>query len=316
MSIFRRLWWGIILVALMVSAIAYRVNAQTPGSQYFPETNHTVSDEFLNFYRSIPEPFVVLGYPIDEAGEDPVTHNLVQYFQLGRLELHPEAAAGARVYISDLGELLYSPNAPLADVPDTGPTCRLFPATGKRVCYAFLQFYDAHGGAQFFGNPISALEVRDGRYVQYFQKARMEWRPEAPAGQRVGLTDLGRSYYDLVQGRPSLTPVGGHGIKLASLQVRAFVGHSLLSANSQQTLYVIVQDQGLNPVAQAATGIVVTFPDGREERYRPPATDANGITVFNFNVGNVDVKQIVKVEVTAASQGIEQRNSTWFRIWW
>ena len=66
-----------------------------------------------------------------------------------------------------------------ASIAQEGPTCGTFD-NGFSVCYAFLQFYDANNGSLFFGNPISFVEVIDGRYVQYFDNVRMEWWPDRP----------------------------------------------------------------------------------------------------------------------------------------
>ena len=117
MRIIKRVWWGAIILLLVTMGGARTTYAQTPDSEYFEETRHTVSGEFLTFFRSLPEPFVILGYPLSETTEDPVTRNLVQYFQYGRLELQPDTVTGARVVISDLGSLLYTPGSPPAAFP-------------------------------------------------------------------------------------------------------------------------------------------------------------------------------------------------------
>jgi hypothetical protein len=307
-----------ILVAILLAGLTTGVFAQTPDSntQYFPETNHNISGEFLTFYRSLKNPYQILGYPISEAMPDNVTQILVQYFQLGRLELHTDAPADSQVFISDLGSLVYTPGAPLANFPNEGPSCRYFQTTGKNVCYAFLEFYEHNNGAVYFGNPISQIEIHDGRYVQYFEKTRMEWRPEVTSGQRIGLTALGTLYYELRErgNNTALSIIGQGSAKV--LRVRAFVGHSLVPANSQQTLYIIVQDQGFNPVAQAAAGVTVILPDGKQQIFRLADTNESGISTLNFTVGQVDPQQLIRIEATV-SQGVsEQKASASFRIWY
>src|SRR5665647_508366 len=49
---------------------------------------------------------------------------------------------------------------------------------------------------QFFGDPISSLEYRDGHVVQYFTKVRMEWQQNLPEGHKVVLSLLGRTAFD------------------------------------------------------------------------------------------------------------------------
>ena len=59
-------------------------------------------------------------------------------------------------------------------------------------------------GEAYFGEPISPMEVMpNGRLVQYFERARMEWWPEKPTGMRVVLTDVG----NCITWR-EITPVG------------------------------------------------------------------------------------------------------------
>jgi hypothetical protein len=79
-----------------------------------------------------------------------------------------------------------SPNDPS---PDTGR--RYFEETQFWVSGEFLSFYDAKGGLEVFGYPISAPFNDKGVLTQYFQNARMEWHPENPEAYRVQLGLLG-----------------------------------------------------------------------------------------------------------------------------
>jgi hypothetical protein len=63
--------------------------ASTPSSLYFPETTHTLSGKFLDYWTQHGG-LALFGYPISEPfDEGGVT---VQYFQRNRFELHPEQA--------------------------------------------------------------------------------------------------------------------------------------------------------------------------------------------------------------------------------
>ena len=80
--------------------------------------------------------------------------------------------------------------APVAD-------CRRFAETGQEVCGPFKRGWEAGGGLIRFGLPISA-EIQEGnpvtgkeRTVQYFERARFEYHPEA-AGDEIQLGLLGR----------------------------------------------------------------------------------------------------------------------------
>jgi len=72
-----------------------------------------------------------------------------------------------------------------------------FPETGHNLAGEFLQKYrSAANPLLVYGYPITEqFTSRDGRLVQYFQRARFEFHPELPAGQRVSLTPLGRALY-------------------------------------------------------------------------------------------------------------------------
>jgi len=68
-----------------------------------------------------------------------------------------------------------------------------FPETGHYVKGAFLQFYNAAKDPKLvYGYPITEqIVARDGKTVQYFQRARFELSPE----NRVQLTPLGTLTY-------------------------------------------------------------------------------------------------------------------------
>ena len=63
------------------------------GALFFPETQHTLSGKFLNFWNKRGG-LAVFGYPISEPLEEPSptdgTVRLAQYFERARFEYHPE----------------------------------------------------------------------------------------------------------------------------------------------------------------------------------------------------------------------------------
>ncbi|MEA3345243.1 MAG: hypothetical protein U9Q78_03215 [Chloroflexota bacterium] len=66
-----------------------------------------------------------------------------------------------------------------------------FPQTGHTVQGPFLVYFQAHGGSESFGYPITGEFLHHGLWVQYFEKARMEYHPENPPRYRVQLGLLG-----------------------------------------------------------------------------------------------------------------------------
>jgi hypothetical protein len=188
------------------------------------------------------------------------------------------------------------------------------------VCFAFLQFYDGNNGHVFFGDPISDVEIRDGRYVQYFERARLEWQPDSPSDQHVALTDLGT--IEFYSRDIHLDTGGDYTIKVPDPQttvliVHAFVDRALLPAYSQQTIYIIVQDQKLAPVQGANISVKVYHPGRAEPQLLTPfITTENGISSEQFSIDNIPAKDLVRIEVTANYDGLSTSTSTWFRVWW
>jgi hypothetical protein len=79
-----------------------------------------------------------------------------------------------------------------------------FPATGHHLSNrsGFLDFWRANGQLHVFGYPITEEFVEQGRIVQYFERARFEYRPErAGTPDQVQLGLLGREILE-VQGFP------------------------------------------------------------------------------------------------------------------
>lgn len=307
----------ILIIAFLLTAAPGVGSAQSEDQKYFPETRLWVSGPFLAYWESAADPYLLFGYPITRQYIDPRTKQPTQYFQRARLDL-VQTAEGQMVIQAPLGEYLHQANAPLADISTSSPACRSFETTGRHVCYAFLQFYETYDGARFLGDPISDTEIREGRYVQYFSKARLEWWPEKTAGQRVAVTDLGRIYFDQLVANPAYKQPDNDYIpsEPIRLSVMAFIGEATIASNSTQTLYVVVQDQRQQPVPDAVITVTVLLPDGSTVALSPQWTNADGILIHSFQVGNLPPREIVQVMVKAATMGEEAETQTWFRIWW
>ena len=308
---------SIFFFLILISISPASVGAQTTDEVFVRETGHDIRGEFFKFYFAADDPLLLFGYPITDEIPDPITGEKVQYFQRARFDL-TYSQNGLSVQLAPLGTLLYEAGAPLAPVSTNSPTCRLFPSTSKSVCYAFLQFYDAHNGAFYFGNPITELLEEGGRFVQYFDRARLEWRPEMPAGQRVVISDLGRIYYSKrVDDLNLLGPAGYNLINPPDpIQAYAFVSETLVIPGEKQTLFVIVQDADFNPIANAFTSMTLIFPDGSQRTTRLKPTDSDGITLYQFTVSKSSVNDIVRIEIQAEYGGLSTKAFSWFRVWW
>jgi hypothetical protein len=198
-----------------------------------------------------------------------------------------------------------------------------FPQYGHWVRGEFLDLYNsASDPARLFGAPITGVfndPLRPGIQIQYFERARMEWRNEMPTGQKVVLTELGQIDFDHRVANPSLLRAEpSDNVKLIEPKVYAFTAHPLMASGQKQQIYVLVRDQYDQPLPGTQVMITVVYPDGHSENRRPQAfTDADGVTQDSFIVENVEPNQVVQVNVEADISGdLKGAASTWFRIWW
>lgn len=289
-------------------------SAQSADVQYFPETGHHVKGDFLQFYNSVPDPKLVFGSPITEqmTSRDGKT---VQYFQRARFELNGGLPENERVRLTSVGQSLYQPANQLKLGNTAG--CDLF-TTGYSVCFAFLDFYKANGGAAQFGNPISPFEFHENLIVQYFERARFEWRADRPEDQRVVLTDLGRLYFDQLGEDPvhlkPVKPLDATINPILSIKIRAFVLKPLTRPTDQQTVYVIVQSQTLQAVSNATGKATITWPNGKTEDFFF-TTNSSGLGTVTFNFSDQKQGELVPIEIVVIYQGLAGTTRTSFRIW-
>jgi len=317
----------ILTCILLAAALVYNPSlAQVGKSRYFPETNKTVSGEFLAKYESIRDPISMYGYPITEeylAQEgSPVNGLRVQYFQRARFEYHPDQPTGQRVVIAPLGTLLSELENPKQTQEINLPTssaCRYFEQSGHRTCYSFLTFFDNNGGLKQFGLPVSPIMKLNDRLVQYFEYARFEWHPNLAVGQRVRLTNIGQIYFDLVE-RPfapaQKTPQPIKDKNPIELKVRSFVQSALISKDGKQTVYVVVLDQNQEPLQGAQVTLTLVPSSGQSMNIVSKVTDQNGISRQEIPVSNLPIGMVeVKVKVNYGI-GLEKLTVTSFRVWY
>ena len=295
------------------------MTAQQSRQRYFPETGHIVSGEFLEAYERADAPQLLYGYPITEMFKDPATGYYIQYFEKARFELHMDAPAELRVKLTPIGQFMYNAGPTLPKLKSS-QGCNYFPETGFQVCYSFLDFFKNHGGVAQFGYPISNFEDRNGRVVQFFQIASLEWHPDLPPGNQVVVSDLGRRYFDVRGENPKLKKAveldNFLPRTILKLHVRAFSQNSVTALKGQQTIYIIVQDQNLLPVQGANVTLKLTTPQGSEIQLpSPAATDENGITKISFAF-NAKTQGLAQVKVYVEYQNMDASTITSYRLWW
>jgi len=318
----KRAFWLVVgvLAALMVFAFLGAGVLRTSAveqNRYFPQTGHSLSGRFLDYYNSFPDAESIFGYPITEAFRDRRCQGgaLCQFFQRALFTLQGDqvvlASLGAEYYTST-GGASGAGREPLTNLlPANTVGCRVFRSKlygAHPVCYEFLPFYERHRA--LLGRVVSDPLMENGVPVQYFEGARLEYRA-TPTGNMVVVSDLGEWYFNR-GGLPIslLNPVrnDGNAPRVLNLSVTTAVEKVVLGRRQSQKVYVAVLDQVGMPVSGAQVVVSV----GRMPKARG-YTDANGLWSGTFAVP--DRAGDFEVKVTADYAGLEAMGYTSFRVW-
>ncbi len=203
---------------------------------------------------------------------------LCQYFTRARLEFWPENPPAYQVMPGLLGVQLGKVQPPIdpATAPLNDAERRYFPETGHVLSFAFKRFWEQNGGIDLLGYPITELLFEAGRTVQYFQRARLEWRPENPEQSKVMLGELGLEYLRS-GGRPAGSP--GNGAPLATCSQ----GRLVFALSPDGAAYSLCAGENNHP-AQFGRGIDPCLsPDGSQLAWA--SRDPSGIYVRNLASG-------------------------------
>ncbi len=275
-----------------------------------------VAGEFHSFFQENGG-LRVFGFPLTEAYIDSDSERLVQYFQRLRLEYD---RSEERVVVSPLGQWALPDPAEQVIAPqaETQAPERVI-TNDLQVQDAFLTFYEAHGGENLFGQAISAQLDEGGTRAQYFENARLEWRPEAPLGYRVQPGRLGEVHYRQVgifrnPGRSR--PLDSAGVREAD--VSASLRAPILYAGEEQIIYVEVKTpEGQRPVAGVSVDLTVHY-NGKAESFSLVETDGAGRTHGKLPLSDLQPGQKVRVVVEASAPGGSTIGATSksFKSWW
>lgn len=221
----RALLLALAAAALALAAPAAPSAAQSAAQQPIcfpnvPGIADCVDPAFAPYWRASGG-VAVFGYPIGPVGPatpagaaGPVQ---AQWFERGRIELHPENRAPYTLLTGRVGaeRLAQLGRDPRAGGEEAGPQpgCLWFEETRHNVCdespgLGFRSYWERNGlrvrglspyqqSLALFGLPLTTANPEpgpDGELVvtQWFERARMEWHPENPEGPRVLLGLLGR----------------------------------------------------------------------------------------------------------------------------
>ncbi len=190
---------AILLVSIMTVFFSGPTYLQANDNvRYFDTTGHYVDNMhgFLSYWRDTNGE-LLLGAPVTEVVEENGVP--VQYFERGRLENHLELD-GAPILMGRVGAEYAAalwrtfPTAPprTATADET-----FFEMTGHTLKAPFQEFWQAHGGLNTFGYPISEQiwEYVGNQMilVQYFERSRLEHTPLARGtSDAVRISSIGR----------------------------------------------------------------------------------------------------------------------------
>jgi hypothetical protein len=322
--------------------LPHSIHGQTPTVRYFPETGHSVRGEFLEFFEA-QGGLAVFGYPLtDEFTQD---GRRIQYFQKVRMEWHPEFSEPYNVQLGLVGDELGYRKPPISSTeipPANHPQRRYYPETGHTVSFAFLTYFDEHGGLDLFGYPITEFLIDErGRIVQYFQRACLEWYPENPHPYKVQLGLLGEIDINqkmdekkldptlldpqpaiLTSPTPSSTPATSAPTdtptplpSVTAMDVSASVRYAITGREGYQTMYVYVTDQRGRDLPGAQVSFVAHYTTG-DRAFSAPPTDTTGYTHQTFSVGNPLPGYIIVIDVTVTYGPLTATTQTSFLPWW
>lgn len=184
-------------------------------ARYIENASHWIAFDMLAFWDAHggQETF---GAPLTEARNtndalDRQHSYTAQWFEYGRVELHPENAGTVyEVQLGRLGaELLDSQGRHWLSFPKASPDAAHYvPQTGHAIAPEFWEYWSSHGlefgapgvtwdeSVALFGYPISEPMVETnaaGQEVltQYFERAVFEWHPDNDPGSQVVLRKVG-----------------------------------------------------------------------------------------------------------------------------
>ena len=155
-------------------------------ADYYPQTGHNVRHGFRDWFRQNGG-VGFLGYPLtEEFAEGGVP---VQYFERGRLEYRDGQVALARL----AAELIQGQQFPKPRPFPSTENNVFFDVTGYSLSGPFLTFWRNYGGLRTMGYPLSeSFLVESGDEYQWFERARLEFHPNFPEGQRIVLGQIGK----------------------------------------------------------------------------------------------------------------------------
>ncbi|HKF94617.1 MAG TPA: hypothetical protein VKB96_08450, partial [Gammaproteobacteria bacterium] len=171
-----------VLLLVLLTASSIPAASAQGDARYFGETSHYLRGAFRYFWESHGG-LANFGFPITEEYIRKSDGRIVQYFERARFELAGVVNNNAVIELAWLGaEISGFKIFPRIPPQRSTGAIRYFPETQHTLRGLFKTTWEARGGPNIFGLPISEEiyePLADGSWhlVQYFQKVRFELWP-------------------------------------------------------------------------------------------------------------------------------------------
>ncbi|MEI6042922.1 MAG: hypothetical protein WCS37_00900, partial [Chloroflexota bacterium] len=157
----------------------------TKTSWYLAATGHNLGGDFLAYWLGHGA-VQVLGYPVSELFQEPGSNLVIQFFERGVMEYHPENDPPYQVLLKSLGREMNQATPEVSADNPPSPDSVYYPETSHWLDSRFVSYWQKNGGLDQFGYPISEPKVEGNHLIQWTERARFE-------------IDLNTSFIPLVQ---------------------------------------------------------------------------------------------------------------------
>jgi len=189
--------WDVLRRDNTPSARSYSLGEDNASHKFFTDSGHNLSNAFKGYFDTNGG-VARFGLPLTEefTERNPADDKVytIQYFERARFEYNSDIG---KVQLGQLGIEVFPVHNriggdPIAVPASLPPDKRYYPETQHVIAGSFKQYWEQKGGVTQFGFPISEEVVENGKTVQYFQRARLEFNPSGIAPEdRVQIGLLG-----------------------------------------------------------------------------------------------------------------------------
>ena len=190
------------------AARSYSLGEDNASHKFFTDSGHNLSNAFKGYFDANGG-VARFGLPLTEefTERNPADDKVytIQYFERARFEYNSDTG---KVQLGQLGTEVFPAHNQIGGAPVLAPASlppdkRYFIETQHVVAGSFKQYWEQKGGAAQFGFPISEEVSENGKTVQYFQRARLEFNATGVTlDDRVQIGLLG---LEVLKGRGWLT---------------------------------------------------------------------------------------------------------------